>query len=315
MTRDDIGLRLLPSRPDPVQYAVSCFLTAKEAEGCAPRTLTTYVWCLDRFTAWLRSEGVDDVRAVTRQLVRRWLVALQREHDNSWTIHNLARVAKTWCRWLVDEEMLAADPFAKVQIPQPNDALLPAFSADDVAKLLKVANPREAAVVLVLLDTGLRASEFCALRVGDVDNRSGEVRVRQGKGGKDRVVFLCAKTRRALQLYRKPFRDAAPDAPLWPGAATSPHAGRALGVSGLQTLLKRLGERAGVEHCHPHTFRRTFALWSLDAGMNVYALQKLMGHADLKVLLRYLDLQREHLSRAHDEHGAVDHMLERRPKR
>lgn len=80
-------------------------------------------------------------------------------------------------------------------------------------------------------------------------------------------------------------------------------------IRGLQRLLYRLGQRAQVKNCHPHTFRRTFALWSLRSGMNIYALQKLMGHADLNILRRYLALVEDDLRLAHQEHGAVDATL------
>ena len=79
--------------------------------------------------------------------------------------------------------------------------------------------------------------------------------------------------------------------------------------SGLRLMLRRLGKRADVEHCHPHTFRRTFALWSLRAGMNIYALQRIMGHSDLTILRRYLALTEQDLQTAHRRFGAVDSML------
>lgn len=68
-------------------------------------------------------------------------------------------------------------------------------------------------------------------------------------------------------------------------------------------------KRTGIEHCHPHTFRRTFALWSLRAGMDVYALQVIMGHSDLSMLRKYLALVEKDLEDALRKHGAVDNML------
>ena len=64
-----------------------------------------------------------------------------------------------------------------------------------------------------------------------------------------------------------------------------------------------------MDHCHPHTFRRTFALWSLRSGMDIFSLQRLMGHADLSVLRKYLDQVQQDLQDAHRKHGAVDGML------
>ena len=76
-------------------------------------------------------------------------------------------------------------------------------------------------------------------------------------------------------------------------------------------LQTALGERAGVAHCHPHTFRRTFALWSLRGGMDVHTLAALMGHADIHVLKQYLALTGQDLQRAHREAGPVDKMFKR----
>lgn len=80
-------------------------------------------------------------------------------------------------------------------------------------------------------------------------------------------------------------------------------------VNALRCLLKRLAVKTGIPACHAHTFRRTFALWSLRAGMNIYALARLMGHVDLTMLKRYLALVEGDLAAAHHEHGAVDRYL------
>ena len=85
--------------------------------------------------------------------------------------------------------------------------------------------------------------------------------------------------------------------------------GAYLTTSALRQLLERLAHRAGLTDVHPHKFRRTFALWSLRAGMNIYCLQRIMGHSDLKILQRYLALVEADLEKQHREHGAVDSML------
>ena len=141
------------------------------------------------------------------------------------------------------------------------------------------------------------------LRAEDI--HSGKVVVRQGKGRKQRVAFLGSRARKALLKYFMARGEVNPDGPLWP----SMHTGKRLTDSGLRLMLRRLGRRAEVAHCNPHTFRRTFALWSLRSGMNIYALQQIMGHSDLQILRRYLALVEEDLHDAHKKHGAVDNML------
>jgi site-specific recombinase XerD len=153
------------------------------------------------------------------------------------------------------------------------------------------------------LDSGLRGAEFCALRVQDVDLRTGAVHVIHGKGGKDRTAYLGGKSRLALIRYLRE-RDAMPRDPLWLAAG-----GTGLTYYGLAQLLRRLGARAKVQNCHPHTFRRTFALWSLRAGMSVYHLQAIMGHNDMETLRRYLALVESDAADAHRKYGAVDATL------
>lgn len=150
----------------------------------------------------------------------------------------------------------------------------------------------------------MRAAELLALNGGDVDEHTKAIFVRQGKGRKDRTVYLGVKARRALL---KAWRERKPGAgaPLWTGLRD----GERLTESRLRQLLERIGQRAGVEHCSPHTFRRTFALWSLRAGMNIYTLARLIGHEDITVLRQYLALVEVDLRAAHEQASPVDRLL------
>ena len=191
-------------------------------------------------------------------------------------------------------------------MPRMSKEILPAFSPEDVRSILGACHTtRDTAIVLCLLDSGCRASEFMALNVGVVDTKTGAVTIRQGKGKKDRVVFLGTKARRALWRSTRERPEAGPNDPLW----VSDTNGERLTTWGLGLLLRRLGKRAGVENCHAHTFRRSFALWSLRAKMDIFSLQRLMGHADLSVLRKYLDQVKEDLQEALRQRGAVDSML------
>ena len=96
-----------------------------------------------------------------------------------------------------------------------------------------------------------------------------------------------------------------PDQALW----LSLTSGERLTDWGLRKRLHRIGKEAQVKNCNPHTFRRTFALWSLRSGMNIYALQQIMVHSDLTILRQYLALLEEDLQDAHRRYGVVDRML------
>lgn len=287
----------------PISAAVELFLVAKQAQRCSPATVKHYAWVMRKFCAWLDEHHITTLDELTPYVIRAYLTDLH-AHYSAGSVHDLARVVKTFCRFL-DVEELSANPFARVAMPKLDAPILPAFTLDDITRLLsRATGHRDKAIIYTLLDTGLRASELCALQVGDVTLSTGAIHVRSGKGGKGRIVYLGAKSLKALRRYRIAMPSPSPTDPLFVKLG-----GGHLVVSGLQTMLVRLGQQAGVAHCHPHTFRRTFALWSLRAGMNIYALQQIMGHSDLAVLRRYLALVEEDLHEAHREHGAVDRML------
>ena len=191
-------------------------------------------------------------------------------------------------------------------MPRLPKGIPPAFSEEDVNQLIATCTiTRDRAVVLFLLDTGCRAAEFVALNIEDVDLVGGTVHIRQGKGKRERTTYIGDGARNSLEECLDQRNNPEPADPLWVSMARDTR----LTDSGLRQMLRRLGKRASVDHCHPHTFRRTFALWSLRAGMNIYALQRIMGHSDLTVLRRYLALTEQDLQTAHRRFGAVDNML------
>lgn len=299
-------LKIVAHKTSPLQYAMSAMLLDVEARRLSPRTLQYYREQLEPFIDFLSDARVTTPEQITAHHIRAYLVSLQRRGLASASQHAAARAIRAFCNFMVREELLDRSPMRKVQMPKVDKQTLPAFSPADVRALLKASKfRRDSAMIYFLLDTGCRASEFLALDVGDVDFKTGTVHVRHGKGKKQRVVFLGAKARKALLQFMLERPEAAASEPLWVNLNTRER----LTDSGLRQLFQRLGEQAQVANCHPHTFRRSFALWSLRAGMNIYALQQLMGHSDLTVLRRYLALVENDLREAHRKFGAIDNML------
>lgn len=285
--------------------AVQTFYLDREAARCSAATLTWYRKYVGALLDWLTAHDVTQPQAITTELLRAYLVDLQGRDLAPRTIHHHASAARAFLRFLAAEGILTANPMQRVKMPKLPQTILDAFTAADVQAMLDACETeRDRAIVLCLLDTGCRAAEFVALNVGDIDHKTGSVQVRSGKGEKGRVVFIGVRAQKAVLRYLL-TRTPTADAPLW----VSEHTGERLTHWGLRLALRRIGERASVTGVAPHRFRRTFALWSLRAGMNIYALQKLMGHADLSVLRRYLALAETDLQAAHKAHGAVDRLL------
>lgn len=258
---------------------------------------------------WLEDHEVVEPLQITPQHIRLFLREVDARNVSPYTLHRYAREIRAFCNFMVREELIERSPMAKVGMPRLPKELLPAFTVDEMQRLLAAAEQgrcpvRDTAVLLTLLDTGCRSAEFLALTVGDLDLQTGQVTVIQGKGRKDRITYLGVRAREAVRQYLKQRNRHDSRQPLWLTEDNRP-----LNKAGLRTLLDRLAKRAGLTDVHPHKFRRTFALWSLRAGMNIYCLQALMGHSTLTMLQRYLALVEADLEKQHREHGAVDSML------
>jgi integrase/recombinase XerC len=303
------------SGPSPLEAALSAFLLDREARRCTSKTLEHDAYTVGGFVRYLQAQGVPDPQAIEPHDIRAYLVSLQHRGLKDTTQHAHARGIKTWLRWLVREGDLAVSPMERVAMPRLEHRIPAPFTPQEVHALLAACRrhlklgARNYAIVLTLLDTGLRASEFCSLRVGDVDLRSGLAMV-MGKGRKQRQVRVGAKARGAIVRMLGWHQDTTAGTALWMGYDVNGHPRGALTTSGIQSVLRRLGQKAGVMPCSPHRFRRTFALWMLRDGCDLHTLRLMMGHSTLAVLQRYLALAGEDIERAHKLHSPADRLLE-----
>jgi integrase/recombinase XerD len=301
------NLTLLTARSkNKTLQALDDFLLACEAKRLSPKTLRYYDFEVRRFLAYVAEDGVTTLEAIEPNHIRRFFTVLADRGLQANSQHASARAIQAWLNWCVKEGLVERSPMTLVEKPRKDRKILPAFDVADVQAMLEACeSPRETAIVLCLIDSGLRASEFVALNRGDVDMKAGDVKVKLGKGRKDRTSFFGPKARRALSQYLASRGRVGLDAALW----TSEHASQRLTVSGLQQLLRKLGQRSGVPNVSPHAFRRTCALWCHRNGGRLTEIQRLLGHSDLSVLRQYLDLDDGDVAQAHRQHGPVDSML------
>ena len=289
---------------------IAAFLTDRQARGLSDRTLQFYRCELGTWHDWMEERDASSLTDVTPDLLRRWLLSLA-ERRNPGGVHANYRAVKAFLRWVWEEnEIVSTNPIRRVRPPKLPQEVLDPLASSDLKALLTTCESRsffgcrDRAMLLALLDTGCRASEFLSLNIEDVDLSSGTVMVRHGKGGKQRITFLGTKSRREIRRYLR-FRPGASDeAPLWVS-----HQGKRLTYSGLRSVVRRRAEIAGIPAPPLHSFRRAFATNSLRSGVNVYSLQRLMGHADLTMLRRYLKQTDSDLREAHRKAGPVDNML------
>lgn len=287
-----------------LQLAVQSFLLDRKAARLKETTIQWYRFMLLRFADGIELTQIEEVEPLH---IRQYLSDLQDgESWNDASQHGMARALRAFFNWAADDELIPTSPMKKVCMPKRDRRILPSFTPEEVRRLLSICRcQRDKAMVLFLLDTGLRATENLELLMGDVDMEQRTVFVRLGKGGKDRFVYFGKRCEQELWRYFKELgRIPREDERLWLS-----HHGKPLKIWGQRMIFRRLAERSGIAHCSAHTFLRTFALWALRSNMDLYTLQRLMGHADLATLQQYLNLDQSDLIQAHKNHGPVDNHL------
>lgn len=226
----------------------------------------------------------------------------------------------TW----TDKKFRTGRPDKEIKQPKYELAEVKALSADEVKKLLYFAewmnaqrgegenrknyrvhchnHKRDTALVMFLLDTGMRVGEVCRARCEDYNQPDGSLLVRpfgRSLKSKPRYVYLGKDTSHAMWVYMAD-RDYGSEDRLFE-----------LTEKSIRQLLRSLGKRAGVENVHPHRFRHTFAIEFLRHNNDPFTLMRLLGHSDMETSKHYLEILNSDLSSKQRNGSPVDHMRRR----
>jgi integrase/recombinase XerC/integrase/recombinase XerD len=284
------------------------FLLSCKVNELSPRTIDDYSQKVGAFVLFCQSQGAKEPQEVTPNHVRVFLLVL-RERIQPSSVHDYYGCVNRFCNWLVSEGILEHSPMERMKPPRVPKQVIQPFSQEDIRRMLVVFSEdsfrghRNTAVILTFLDTGLRLSELADIKLQDIDFDNGIIKV-MGKGRKERFVRVGKESQRAILRYLLTRKDRQPQ--LWIGENGSPIRAR-----GIQSLIKRLGKRAGITdaRCSPHTFRHTFAVSCLRNGMGEFNLQNLLGHSTLQMTKRYVQtFGVSDALTAHEKASPVDNM-------
>ena len=272
-----------------IDDAIRTYLVAIEIEGKSLRTIASYANSLEDFRRVGRRLGhPESPREYAVPHVYEFLGALRERGASPGYQHRRHREVKTCFSWLKRMDFVEENVFAKVPLVRRPTVMKPPFTPDQVTALLETQDRasltgcRNYALILVLLDSGVRASELIGIELEDVDWAERRVLIRHGKGAKERAVGIGERTADALRAYIEGFRSDVP------GRLFLTSKGDAMrGAGTLEVLLRRIGDRAGVAKVHPHRFRHTFATWAIESGAREIDVQLLLGHSDLTMTQHY----------------------------
>jgi site-specific recombinase XerD len=246
--------------------------------GYSPRTRKVYLGHLRRFLAWCGERSPIDVPDPA-SLVRTYIVELAQSGRISRSYHNQLVSA---LRFLFESVLGNATLALSIPRPRTEQRLPEVLSPAEVSRML--ARPRSLkhrALLMLLYSAGLRVGEVVRLRPSDLDVERGLVKVRQGKGGKDRYTLLAQRAIEAVRLYR-----GAHDTERWLFPGPDPE--RHLTSRSVQRVVERAAQAAGIEkRVTTHTLRHSFATHLLEGGTNLRIIQELLGHQSARTTQIY----------------------------
>lgn len=273
------------------QYFVSMKL-----RGLSPGTINLAMRTIDKFNRWVRVSFND----VTTNDIRLYIA--NREMNDHLSSATLDRERGAICRffkWHFEEEYISRDPGRRVEKIKVEKRLKKAFTPVEVELMRnECRKPKEKATFELLLSTGCRVTELTLLAMENYDQSRGTITV-VGKGNKERVVFVNARAKVAIDNYLviKPHSEG----PILCGLHG---VGTAMTSNGIQKMVKEIGKRAGVAHVHPHKFRRTAATLALKRGMSLNDVRRFLGHTDVDTTLQYIDTSGSDLKLEHEKYVA-----------
>jgi len=291
---------LLFKKSKTLSVVIQDYVGAKKAERYSPWTIDDYQNTFNKFQVFAGQDvpftGID---AAT---VRQFLGDQDGIADK--TLCNYHTALSSLWTWAFENGYAKEHIIRKIKRPSYVTPRIIPFSEDEISKVLKACRyPRDRAIVMVLLDTGMRATELTALKLDDWED--GTLHIRRGKGKKSRIVPISDPTEKAIfkaLIKRKIFVEgvAGGDALFASNISRKPFC-----YTALSSLMERLEKYAGISDVHCHRFRHTFAINFLRNGGDIFTLKRILGHSTLMMVQRYLDIAQSDVATAHKKASPV----------
>lgn len=270
------------------------FLARKQMEGRAEETINQYKGCLARMLGYINKP----VGKITESDLVLYISMYKKQRCVSNVyLDNIRRVFSSYFGWLYAKGYISVNPCAGIdKIKTEKKIKKPLLDTELEIIRRNCETKRDIALIEFLYSTGVRVSELTALDRNDVNFEKMEVVV-YGKGGKEREVYLTPTTRMYLSEYLNSREDEKEAL-----FVSTRKPWERIGKEGVESILKRLGAKSGVEKVHPHRFRRTMATNILNKGMPIEEVKEILGHSKLDTTMIYCEINKENIKHHHKKY-------------
>jgi len=298
------------------------------AEGYSPLTVTVYKSSLLILADFLAD---PDIHTITQRDLQRFFAHLNSDYQpkrsdsgqlSQASLHRYHKAIRSFFKWAALDQGTGR-PDLHFKTPRHSNKEIHPFTQEQVQKMLRAAeksrpvaksdkrryqfgcanSERNQAIMMTFLDTGIRPSELCRLRVADVNLISGEIQISPWRKGKTRprTVRISPRTCKAIWRYWQETGNEKPE-----NRAFRALNGDPLERHAITSFFADLGRRAGVSPSNPYRCRHTFAIQFLRNGGDIFSLQYILGHSTLEMCRRYLQIAETDVENAHKRASPVD---------
>jgi integrase/recombinase XerD len=264
-----------------------------QAKGFTPKTMKNKNQELKQIRHYLiEKRGITELESVTSYDLNSYVRLKQKDGLQPQSIVSMFKMIKAFFNWCEREGYIKENVTQKIILPKVPKKILKGFTNVEVQRMIDAFSyknyieARNKAIIAILADCGLRSMEVRGLLSFNVKETSLLI---HGKGNKERIVFVSPALKRILIRYER-IKDQA-----FKDKQTTDHyflsyKGTELSHVALDNIIKKAGERAGVEdkRVSPHTFRHYFSVQCLLNSVDIYSLSKLLGHSELSTTQKYL---------------------------
>lgn len=270
------------------------FIASKKLEGKSPKTLESYQRELLRFSQCMKK----DIKDINTMDIRMYLAQYSKNNSKNTTINTKIYIFKSFFGWLHREEYIGKNPMTKINVAKVEKRIRNALTLEEL-EMLRIAckSERDRAIVEFFYSTGCRLDEVCKLNKQDINWNNDSVKV-IGKGNKERVTYLNAKSKVYLWQYLNQRKDN--NEALF---VSSKFPYKRMGQRGIEKVFNKLGCEAGItKSVFPHIIRHTTATNMLRSGASLIEVQRLLGHENPSTTEVYADLDDSAVQYSHRKH-------------
>lgn len=267
-------------------------------------TVNNYQRDCQQLLAFCQQQNLSSWQAIKPTDLRQFIAQLHRQGLGARTIHRMLSAIRSFYRFLIRQDLADHNPAQSVQAPKTEKRLPKTFDVDQMNALLDLTPNntfvacRDRAMMELFYSSGLRLAELAALDLRDIDFGQQLVQVKEGKGGKDRLLPMGGK---AIESLKNWLDKREQQGLIMATALFITQQGRRLGVRSIQQRLAFWGKKHGLsQHVHPHRLRHAFASHMLESSGDLRAVQELLGHADISTTQIYTHVDFQYLAKVYD---------------